>query len=100
NKPLLGVFSQNALPYTLDRENDKTLIEKVPTLAEMAKKAIEVLSRNKNGFVLQIEGGKVDWAAHANDIGGLLYDQIALDEAIAVAIAFAEKNEDTLVVIT
>ncbi|RRN77893.1 alkaline phosphatase, partial [Pseudoxanthomonas sp. SGD-10] len=100
NKPLLGVFSEGALPYSLDRENNRDFIEKIPTLAEMTRRAIEVLSENKNGFVLQVEAGKVDWAAHANDIGGLLYDQIAFDEAIAVAMAFAEKSEDTLVVIT
>lgn len=100
NKPLLGIFSEGALPYSLDRENNRDFIEKIPTLAEMTRRAIEVLSENKNGFVLQVEAGKVDWAAHANDIGGLLYDQIAFDEAIAVAMAFAEKSEDTLVVIT
>ncbi len=54
---------------------------------------------NHNGFVLQI-GGKVDWGAHANDVGALLYDQITFDEAIAVLIAFAEKRNDTLIEIT
>jgi len=100
SKPLLGIFSEDALPYTLDRASDKDLTSKVPTLAEMTKQAIKTLSKNKKGFVLQVEAGKVDWAAHANDIGGLLYDQVAFDEAVAEAIAFAEKSEDTLVVIT
>lgn len=100
SKPLLGIFTDDALPYALDRSSDKTLIEKVPTLAEMTKSAINTLSKNKNGFVLQVESGKVDWAAHANDIGGLLYDQISFDEAVSEAIAFAEKSGDTLVVIT
>lgn len=99
-KPLLGIFTEDALPYSLDRGSDKDLIEKVPTLAEMTKKAIHTLSQNKKGFVLQVEGGKVDWAAHANDVGGLLYDQIAFDEAVAEAIDFAEKSGNTLVVIT
>lgn len=66
----------------------------------MAKSAIEVLSKHQNGFVLQIEGGKVDWAAHANDIAGLIYDQLAFDEAIKVAIDFAEKDKNTLVIMT
>ncbi|MFA4870004.1 MAG: alkaline phosphatase [Pedobacter sp.] len=100
SKPLLGIFTDDALPYALDRSADKELIEKVPTLAEMTKNAIKTLSKNKNGFVLQVESGKVDWAAHANDIGGLLYDQILFDEAVAEAISFAEKSGDTLVVIT
>ena len=100
DKPLLGVFYEDGLPYTLDQKSDAALMATIPTLAEMAKKAIEHLSQNPNGFVMQIEGGKVDWGAHANDVGALLYDQIAFDEAIAVAIAFAEKRNDTLVVIT
>lgn len=100
NAPLLGVFYDGGLPYTLDRENDPQLKVAVPTLAEMTKKAIEKLSINKNGFVMQVEGGKIDWAAHANDAGALLYDQIAFDEAIKVAIDFAEKDKNTLVIIT
>ena len=98
--PMLGVFYTDGLPYSLDQSSDSDLISTIPTLADMTRKAIEQLSKNKNGFVLQVEGGKVDWGAHANDVGALLYDQIAFDDAIAVAIEFAEKNHDTLVVIT
>lgn len=100
NKPILGVFNQTSIPYALDRQNDAGLKEKTPTLAEMSKVAIEQLSKNKKGFVLQIEGGKVDWAAHANDAGGLIYDQIAFDDAIKVAMDFAKTNKETLVIIT
>ncbi len=99
DQPLLGVFSED-IPYTIDHQADQELIRTIPTLAAMTQKAIEKMSGNPNGFVLQVEGGKVDWAAHANDIGGLVYDQIAFDEAIGVAISFAEKRNDTLVVIT
>ena len=99
-KPILGVFADDGLPYTIDRNNDKTLTDNTPTLAEMAQKAIDRMKGHKNGFVLQIEGGKVDWGAHANDIAALLYDQAAFDAAIKVAIDFAERDGDTLVVIT
>ncbi|MDV6167447.1 alkaline phosphatase [Flavobacterium sp. DG1-102-2] len=99
-KPILGVFADDGLPYNLDRTNDKTLTDTTPTLAEMAQKAIDRMKNHKNGFVLQIEGGKVDWGAHANDIGALLYDQAAFDAAVKVAIDFAEKDGNTLVVIT
>lgn len=98
--PLLGLFYDGGLPYALDRAEDQTLSEAVPTLAEMTQKAIEVLNSNKRGFVLQVEGGKVDWAAHANDVGALLYDQIAFDDAVKVAIDFAKKDKETLVIIT
>lgn len=99
-KPILGVYNTSGIPYALDRENDSELKERTPTLAEMSKIAIQQLSKNKNGFVLQIEGGKVDWAAHANDAGGLIYDQIAFDDAIKVAMDFAKNRKDTLVIIT
>lgn len=100
SKPILGVFADDGLPYSIDRANDKNLSNTTPTLAEMAQKAIDRMKGNKNGFVLQIEGGKVDWGAHANDIASLLYDQVAFDEAIKVAIDFAAKDGETLVIIT
>ena len=100
DKQILGIFGDDALPYSLDRTNDKSLTAETPTLAEMAQKAIDRMKGHKNGFVLQIEGGKVDWGAHANDVGALLYDQVAFDEAVKVAIDFAEKDKETLVIIT
>jgi alkaline phosphatase len=99
-EPVLGVFYEDGLPYTLDQKSDTKLQAGIPTLADMTRKAIKQLSKNPSGFVLQVEGGKVDWGAHANDIGATIYDQIAFDDAIGVAVGFAEKNQDTLVIIT
>jgi alkaline phosphatase len=79
---------------------EQNLQEQVPTLAEMTQKAIDLMKGNPKGFVMQVEGGKVDWAAHANDPAALLYDQIAFDEAIGVALDFAEKDKNTLVIVT
>ncbi|MDO4881482.1 MAG: alkaline phosphatase [Capnocytophaga sp.] len=98
-KPLLGVFYHDAMPYTLDYKATRKAQE-LPTLAQMAQKAIEQMKDHKEGFVLQIEGGKVDWAAHGNDIGGLLFDQLAFEDAVNVAIEFAKKDGNTLVVVT
>jgi alkaline phosphatase len=100
SKPILGVFSTDGLPYSKDRESSKELTNSSPTLAEMTVRAIDKMKNHPNGFVLQVEAGKVDWAAHANDITGLIYDQVAHDEAIKVAIDFAEKDKNTLVIIT
>lgn len=100
DKPVLGLFQDDALPYSLDRENNRELKETVPTLAEMTQKAIDKMKNHPQGFVLQVEAGKVDWAAHANDIGGLLYDQVAHDEAVKVAIDFAKNDGNTLVIVT
>ena len=100
-KPVLGIFGkEEAMPFDLDRQNDESIKKAMPTLAEMTQKAIDKMKDNPKGFVLQVEGGKVDWAAHSNDIGGLLYDQVAFDEAIKVAIDFATKDKETLVIIT
>ena len=98
--PVLGLFANDALPYTLDHLQDKSLIETAPTLAEMTASAIDLMKGNEKGFVLQVEAGKVDWAAHGNDIGGLIKDQIAFDDAIKVAIDFAKNDKNTLVIIT
>ena len=100
NKPLYGLFAEEALPYSIDRAQSSEEQTKTPTLAEMTAKAIDQLKSHPNGFVMQVEGGKVDWAAHANDIGALLYDQVAFDEAVGVALEFAKADGNTLVVIT
>ncbi|MFZ1703461.1 MAG: alkaline phosphatase [Saprospiraceae bacterium] len=100
DKPILGVFDYEALPYELDRQQDPLKMETIPSLKEMTAKAIEIMKDHKDGFCLQVEGGKVDWAAHANDAFALIHDQIAFDEAVAVAIDFAEKDKNTLVIIT
>ena len=99
-KPILGIFNTDSLPYTIDRNSNRELIEKMPTLAEMTHVAIESMKKHPNGFVLQVEAGKVDWAAHGNDIAGLIYDQTAHDEALKVALDFAEQDQNTLVIIT
>jgi len=98
--PILGVFHPSALPYTIDHLNSEEHKKNIPTLREMSMFAINKMKKNPNGFVMQIEGGKVDWAAHANDLGGLLYDQIAFDETIAAVLDFAEKDGETLVIVT
>ncbi|MGH1517231.1 alkaline phosphatase [Chryseobacterium sp. JK1] len=95
----LGIFNTGALPYSIDRTNLSDFKE-TPTLAEMTKAAIAQLKDHQNGFVLQVEGGKVDWSAHANDVAALIHDQLAFDEAVKAAIDFAEKDGNTLVIIT
>lgn len=100
NKPVLGVFHKSALPYTIDHLNSDAHKKNIPTLREMSMFAINKMKNNPKGFVMQIEGGKVDWAAHGNDLGGLLFDQIAFDETVEAVIDFAEKDGNTLVIIT
>ncbi len=100
NQPLLATFDEDGLPYTQDQLSSSFIINNIPTLAEMTSKAIHQMKDHKEGFVMQVEAGKVDWAAHGNDISGLLYDQLAFDDALKVVLDFAKKDGNTLVVIT
>lgn len=100
NQRLLGVFAADHLPYALDTRTDAALSKSTPSLGEMAHVALQKLSAHPGGFVLQIEGARIDHAAHANDIGGLLHDQLAFDDAVGVAVRFVENCDDTLVIVT
>lgn len=71
-----------------------------PTLAEMTQKAIDVLSKNPDGFFLMVEGGQIDWASHSNDASHAIADTLGFDEAVAVAKQFASKTNDTLIIVT
>ena len=90
-----ALFGDRDMAYDIDRDPAQQ-----PSIEEMTKKALDKLSKNENGFFLMVEGSKVDWAAHGNDIGALLYDQVAFDEAVKVALDFAKADGNTLVVIT
>lgn len=100
SKKLLGIFDYDALPYTIDQQQSPELMQKIPTLAEMTKTAIDQMKQHPEGFVLQVEAGKVDWAAHANDTAALIHEQLQFDEALKTVLEFAEQDTNTLVVIT
>ncbi|MHC1712310.1 MAG: alkaline phosphatase [Solidesulfovibrio sp.] len=86
--------ADKALPYALD--GDKTGL----TLAEYTAKGIELLN-NPKGFFFMVEGGKIDWACHANDAAASIADTIAFDAAVAEAVKFAEAHpKETLIVVT
>ena len=89
-----ALFGEKALPYNIDRNPDK-----VPSIAEMTEKAIELLSKKENGFFLMVEGSQVDWAAHANDAATMIDEYLAFDEAVGKAIEFARADGNTAVVI-
>lgn len=97
---LIGLFSPSHMPYTIDVLNTPGMTLSTPTLADMSRAAIRELSKGSNGFLLQIEGAKIDHAGHANDIGAMIYEQIAFEEAVKAALEFAREDGETLVVIT
>jgi alkaline phosphatase len=97
---LLGVFSNGHLPYSVDQATDATLKASTPTLAEMTKAALANLKGSLKGFLLQIEGGRVDHGAHGNDLAATLYDYMAFEDALKAAVEFALNDKETLVIVT
>jgi len=93
-KKIWSLFNDRDMPYDLDRDPKVT-----PSLEEMTSKAIETLSKNKNGFFMMVEGSKVDWAAHANEPIGMMTDFLAFDRACKAALDFASKDGNTAVII-
>jgi alkaline phosphatase len=90
---ILGLFEPSHMQYDLDRNQQKE-----PSLADMTTHAIERLSKNPKGYVLMVEGGRVDHALHNGNAARALGDAKALDEAVAAAVAMAGK--DTLIIVT
>ena len=83
-----------ALPYAMDMGASDI------TLSQFTAKAIELLE-NPKGFFLMVEGGKIDWACHANDAVAAITNNIAFDDAVKVAMDFYKKHPgQTLVVVT
>ncbi len=91
---VFGLFAMSHLAPEIDRPD---LAPEQPSLAEMTQKAISLLSANKNGFFLMVEGSQIDWACHANDPAHLLSDLLMFDQAVQVALDFAKKDGQTLV---
>jgi alkaline phosphatase len=69
-------------------------------LSDATEEAIELLHRNKKGFFLMVEGSQIDWGGHDNDIRYVVEELTDMDNAIGKALAFAEKDGNTLVVVT
>ncbi|MDR1986354.1 MAG: alkaline phosphatase [Treponema sp.] len=84
-----------SMPYELDRKKGDL------SLADYTRKGIELLQDNPKGFFMSIEGGKIDWACHANDAGAAIHDVIAFDNAVKAALDFAQAHpDDTLIIVT
>ena len=85
----------DAMAYELDRTDDMW------SLADHVEKGIEVMEDDKDGFFMMCEGGKIDWACHANDAASSIHDTEAFADAVQVAIDFGKKHpKDTLILVT
>ncbi|WP_407864875.1 alkaline phosphatase [Phyllobacterium phragmitis] len=116
DKPLLGLFAPGNLPVSWEGPQashngnlEKAPVEckpngkrpaNIPTLAQMTEKAIELLKANEKGFFLQVESASIDKQDHAANPCGQIGETVALDAAVQVALDFARKDGNTLVIVT
>ncbi|XP_050395397.1 alkaline phosphatase, tissue-nonspecific isozyme [Patella vulgata] len=93
---LLGVFSTSHMSYELDRDNSST---GQPSIAEMTRKAIQILKKDDDGFFLFVEGARIDHAHHETKAKKALHDTLAFDDAVKAAVE-ETSDEDTLIIVT
>ena len=90
--PVIGLFAH--------KHPGKAGIRK-PSLAQLTKKAIELLSTStKDGFFLMVEGSQIDWAGHQNEQAYMINEMLDFDDAIGVGLKFAINNPQTLIIVT
>lgn len=87
---LLGLFANDGLERA----------EGEPSTQAMTSKALDILSRDEDGFFLMIEGSQIDWGGHGNDTDYVLNEVEDFDAAVKTALDFARQDGQTLVVIT
>jgi alkaline phosphatase len=92
SKKLAGLLAEEHMPTVAAGRGG--------ALAEMTAKAIETLSKNKKGFILMVEGSMIDWGAHAQNIDYVVSEMIDMDNAVGVALNYAAKKGNTLIVVT
>ncbi len=89
-----GDKKNNDLPYVAEREEGDL------ELPQVVEAAVDFLNNGK-GFFLMVEGGKIDWAAHSNELQGTILELLDMDQAIQVAYRFYQQHPDeTLIVVT
>ncbi len=91
SQKLAALLAPDGLPAAADRDY---------TLARLTRTAIQILSKNANGFVLMVEGSQIDWAAHDKDAPTIISEILDLDEAVGAALNFAQSAGRTLIVVT
>ena len=89
-----GHDSRAAMRHAMDRHADEL------ELSDFTREGIRLLD-NPRGFFMMVEGGKIDWAAHANDAAAVAGDVIAFDKAVQEAVAFYHRHpRQTLIIVT
>jgi alkaline phosphatase len=87
-----GTYSGREYYWEIDKRKESI------SLAYLTKKGIELLA-NKKGFFMMVEGGKIDWTNHSNDLGSARHETLAFDDAIKVAVNFYNKHKEEILII-
>jgi alkaline phosphatase len=90
-RKLAALLALKSLPKATDRDYSLTRLIQI---------AIHILSKNRNGFVLMVEGSQIDTAAHDHDQQYLIAELIDFDDAVGAGLDFAQKNRHTLILVT
>ena len=91
-------LTYNYFPYEIDRLAQDT---DLPGLSDITKQALRLLCLDEDGFFLMVEGGRIDYAAHNNDALGVVYDTLAFDNVVKVALDFYKAHPyETLIITT
>ncbi|MDD4189842.1 MAG: alkaline phosphatase [Mangrovibacterium sp.] len=91
SEKLAGLVASEHLPHAGERNG---------MLPLATKTAIDILSRNKNGFFLMVEGSQIDWGGHQNNVSYIAEEMLDFDRAIGKALDFAAKDGKTLIIVT
>jgi alkaline phosphatase len=102
---LLGLFEPEHMNYEADRATHDAANNKggEPSLTDMTLKALDILKKNKNGFFLHVEAGRIDHAHHGGNAKRALLDAVELSKAVSLTVDYLKTNglfEDTLIIVT
>lgn len=97
---LANIKSGKLAGFTAKGHNPSILDGRGDMLGIATKKGIELLNQSPKGFFLMIEGSQIDWAGHDNDPKGIIAEMIDFDKAVGIALEFAKKDGNTLLIIT
>ncbi|QIA63199.1 alkaline phosphatase [Vibrio astriarenae] len=100
-----AIFGEDEIPYVIPSDHQQSngwSYESldIPHIQEMTEVAIDVLSRNPNGFFLMVEGSQIDFAGHINDEERLIHETLKFDDSVEAAVNWAESRSDTTVIVT
>ncbi|MGL6259870.1 alkaline phosphatase [Vibrio sp. WXL210] len=100
-----AIFGEDEIPYV--KPSDYQVEQgwsyeslDIPHIEEMTEVAIEILSRNPNGFFLMVEGSQIDFAGHLNDEERLIIETLKFDESVEKVANWVEQRDDTMVIVT